>query len=51
MEKVEKNKKKKTSLKKRIKNINWTRILALILVITMLASFVAGLLVYVSRSK
>ena len=44
-------KKKKISLKKRIKNINWTRALALLLVIVMLASFVSTLIYYMSVSK
>ena len=37
-------KKKKHSIKKWFKNINWTRLLALLLVIVMIGSFVAGLL-------
>ncbi len=37
-------KKKKHIIKRWFKNINWTRLLALLLVIVMLGSFVAGLL-------
>ena len=51
MEKVEKKKKKRFSLKRWFKNINWTRLLALILVIVMLSSFVATLVYYMSVSK
>ena len=52
MEKVEnKKKKKRFSIKKWFKNINWTRLLALILVIVMLASFVSTLIYYMSVSK
>ena len=52
MEKVEnKKKKKKFSLKRWFKNINWTRLLALILVIVMLSSFVATLIYYMSAAK
>ena len=47
---MEKNKKKK-SLKKKLKHINWTRALALLLVIVMLASFVSTLIYYMSVSK
>lgn len=50
MEKVEK-KKKKFSIKKWFKNINWTRLLALLLVIVMLSSFVATLVYYASAAK
>ncbi len=45
MEKLEnKKKKKKFSIKKWFKNINWTRLIALILVIVMLASFASSLI-------
>lgn len=44
-------KKKKFSLKKWFKNINWTRLLALMLVIVMLASFVSTLLYYYLAAK
>lgn len=50
MEKVEK-KKKKFSIKKWFKNINWTRLLALLLVIVMLSSFIATLVYYASAAK
>ncbi len=45
------NKKKKMSFKKKLKHINWTRALALLLVIVMLASFVSTLIYYMSASK
>ena len=52
MEKVENKKhKKKFSIKRWFKNINWTRLLALILVIVMLASFISTLVYYMSVSK
>ena len=51
MEKVEKKKKKKFSIKRWFKNINWTRLLALILVIVMLSSFAATLIYYISAAK
>ena len=46
-----KKKKKRFSIKRWFKNINWTRLLALILVIVMLSSFVATLVYYMSVSK
>lgn len=46
-----KKKKKKFSIKKWFKNINWTRALALLLVIVMLASFVSTLIYYMSAAK
>ena len=53
MENIENNKKKKKkfSIKKWFKNINWTRLLALLLVIVMLASFVSTLVYYMSAAK
>ena len=51
MNKGEKKKKKKFSLKRWFKNINWTRLLALLLVIVMLATFVSTLIYYASMSK
>lgn len=47
MKKMEKKtKKKKFSIKKWFKHINWTRLLALFLAIVMLATFVFSLLAY-----
>ncbi len=51
MEKENKKKKKKFSIKRWFKNINWTRLLALILVIVMISSFVATLVYYMSVAK
>ncbi len=52
MKKVEnKTKKKKIGFKKWFKNINWTRIMALILVIVMLGSFIYGILYPYLTSK
>jgi len=48
---MEKKKKKKFSIKKWFKNINWTRLLALLLVIVMFSSFIATLVYYASVSK
>lgn len=51
MGKKELPKKKKFSIKKWLKNINWTRLLALILVIVMTASFVATLVYYYNAAQ
>ena len=51
MAKEEKQKKKKHSIKRWFKNINWTKLLALLLVIVMLSSFLATLVYYMSISK
>ena len=48
MKKVEKKakKKKRFSLKRWFKNINWTRLLALLLALVMIATFIFSLLAY-----
>ena len=51
MDKLEKKKKKKFSIKRWFKNINWTRLLALLLVIVMLASFIYTLYFYATQAK
>ena len=51
MGKKELPKKKKFSIKKWFKNINWTRLLALILVIVTTASFVATLVYYYNAAQ
>ena len=51
MKKVEAKKKKKFSIKRWFKNINWTRMLALLLVLVMLASFVYTLIYYATMAK
>ena len=51
MAKEEKKKHKRFSIKRWFKNINWTRLLALLLVIVMLASFIATLVYYASAGK
>ena len=52
MEKLEnKKKKKRFSIKRWFKNINWTKLLALLLVIVMISSFIATLVYYMSVAK
>lgn len=46
-----KKKKKRFSIKRWFKNINWTKLLALLLVIVMISSFIATLVYYMSVSK
>lgn len=44
-----KAKKKKFSFKRWFKHINWTRLIALLLALVMLASFVSTLIFYVAK--